>query len=288
MRLLPLALAATLIGCGATPAPAPAPADFTILQLNDVYEANPVGGAGGLARVATLRERLAAKGPVLTVLAGDFLSPSAIGLAKVDGERLAGAQMIAAFDAMGLDVVTFGNHEFDVKEEQLLARLKESKATWVSSNVSRANGEPFPGVKRHVIRELGPVKLGIFSVTLNSNPKDWVKYDPDYRAVARREIAALKAEGAQVILALTHLDLADDISLAAEISEIDLVLGGHEHENWRIDRGPDFTPVRKADANARTVFVHRVTARAGQAGVDSELVHIGDDLPFEPKTAAVV
>lgn len=287
MRLLPLALAATLVGCGATPAPAPAPADFTILQLNDVYEANPVGGAGGLARVATLRKQLMADGPVITVLAGDFLSPSAIGLAKVDGERLAGAQMIAAFDAMGLDVVTFGNHEFDVKEAQLLARLKESKATWVSSNVTRANGEPFPGVVRHVIRELGGVKLGIFAVTLGSNPKAWVKYDTDFHGVAKREIAALQAKGAQVILALTHLDLQDDIGLAADIADIDLVLGGHEHENWRVDRGPDFTPVRKADANARTVFVHRVKARAGQARVDSELVRIDDRFPAEPETAKV-
>ena len=49
----------------------------TFLQINDVYATSPVDGAGGLARVATLKRRLADAGrtPFL-VLAGDFLSPS--------------------------------------------------------------------------------------------------------------------------------------------------------------------------------------------------------------------
>ncbi len=283
-------LAAALIGCGAQPTPTPiaptARPDVTVLQLNDVYEINPVGGGGGLARVATLRAQLEAQGPVLTVLAGDTLSPSAIGLAKVDGERLAGAQMIATFNVMGLDVATFGNHEFDLKEAQLLACLKASRFTWISSNVTRADGSPFPGVPTRLVRQVGAVRVGVFAVTLGSNPKGWVRYDTDFAAVARREIAALQAEGAQIIVALTHLDLADDIALAVQVPEIDLVLGGHEHENWRVDRGADLTPVRKADANARTVFVHRVYARAGQARVDSELVVVDGTIADEPKTAA--
>src|SRR6476619_5559035 len=54
-----------------------AAARFTILQLNDVYSAEPVNGAGGLARVATLKRRVASEGrPALLLVAGDFLSPS--------------------------------------------------------------------------------------------------------------------------------------------------------------------------------------------------------------------
>lgn len=287
----PLALLLAACGAGPTapadapkPASAPAP-DLIVLQLNDVYEINPVGGAGGLARVATLRQRLAGEAPVLTVMAGDFLSPSAMGVAKVDGERIAGAQMIATLNIMGLDVATFGNHEFDLKEPQLLARLEESRFAWVSSNVTHGDA-PFPGVKTRLVREMGGVKVGVFSVTLDVKPQPWVKYDTDYIGVARREVAALKAEGATVIIALTHLDLGDDIDLAAAVPDIDMVLGGHEHENWRVDRGIDQTPVRKADANARTVFVHRVFAREGQDRVESTLVPVTEALPDEPKTAA--
>jgi 5'-nucleotidase/UDP-sugar diphosphatase len=87
---------------GATPE---AGIDFTLLQLNDVYEITPVanGTSGGLARVATLRQQLLAENPnTITILAGDFLSPSALGTARVDGEPLAGKQMVAAAQPNGL------------------------------------------------------------------------------------------------------------------------------------------------------------------------------------------
>src|SRR5438552_18650889 len=54
-----------------------AAAQLTFLQINDVYTTVPINDVGGLARVATLKRRLAANGhPVILALAGDFLSPS--------------------------------------------------------------------------------------------------------------------------------------------------------------------------------------------------------------------
>ena len=56
--------------------------DFTILQLNDVYDAMPVEGGrrGGLARVTTLYQQLREENPnIFSVMVGDFLAPSAIG-----------------------------------------------------------------------------------------------------------------------------------------------------------------------------------------------------------------
>lgn len=282
-------LALTLSACGArtvgpnqtTDAPA-----LIVLQLNDVYEINPVGGEGGLARVATLRGQLESEAPVLTVMAGDFLSPSAMGVAKFDGERIAGAQMIGTLNAMGLDVATLGNHEFDLSEAQLAARIAESSFTWVSSNITRADGTPITSVVPRLTRTVGGVVVGIFSVTLDDNNPAWIKYDTDYQAVARREVTALKAAGAQVIIGLTHLSLQDDIELAAAVPEIDVIMGGHEHENWQIRRGADRTPICKADANARTVFVHRITRDDDGVETDSLLVPVGPDLDDDPATAA--
>ncbi|MCA9739301.1 MAG: bifunctional metallophosphatase/5'-nucleotidase, partial [Gemmatimonadetes bacterium] len=96
--LLRTGLAMLATGCATAPPAAVAPrdgrVDIVFLHLNDVYEITPVEGgrAGGLGRVATLRERWAAQEPVLvTTFGGDLLSPSAMGTARVDGERLAGA-----------------------------------------------------------------------------------------------------------------------------------------------------------------------------------------------------
>ena len=79
-------------------------------------------GQGGLARVATVRRRLADQGPVIFVLAGDLLSPSL--LSKYFNGRPDGRG--ARFGAR-LDYATFGNHEFELPVDTLNARIAESK-----------------------------------------------------------------------------------------------------------------------------------------------------------------
>lgn len=67
-------------------------------------------------------------------MAGDFLNPSLLGTIKIDDERISGKQMIEVMNAMNFDLVTFGNHEFDIKEDELQKRLNESTFPWMSSN----------------------------------------------------------------------------------------------------------------------------------------------------------
>ena len=111
----------------------------TLIQLNDVYEIAPVnqGKEGGFARLAYLIDSIKLENPNTLVLhAGDFLSPSVIGNLKDDkGSKIKGRQMIEVMNASGIDYVTFGNHEFDIKEKELLARIEESTFKWISSNV---------------------------------------------------------------------------------------------------------------------------------------------------------
>lgn len=298
-----LLLAGLAAGCASTPAPpaggsggtAGTVVEIDLLQLNDVYEIGPVEGGkrGGLARVATLRKRLLAENPnTFTLLAGDFVSPSALGTAKVDGQALAGRQMVAVLDAMGLDLATFGNHEFDLKEGQLLDRLGESRFRWTSANVTRASGGAFPGVSPHVVLTArgpgGSVRIGVVGVTLASNPVAFASY-ADPLDSFRREFESLRGQ-VDVVVGLTHLDFAEDQALAESVPEVDLILGGHEHENVRAFRGADFTPILKADANARTVYVHHLrydTARRSLA-VDSRLVIVSDEIPEDPEVAKIV
>ena len=301
--LLTLLLVA-LAGCAPTApvasagaaGPPPGQVGFTVLQLNDVYEITPVEGgqAGGLARVAGLRQRLLAEDPnTLTLLAGDFLSPSALGTARVDGERLAGRQMVAVLNALGLDAAAVGNHEFDVSEAAFHARIAEAAFPFVSANVRGADGAPFADVAPRLVVPLvvapgDTVRVGIASVVLPSNDAAYVRY-LDADSTLRAEVARLDA-AADVVIGLTHQAFPDDVAAAATIPGLDVVLGGHEHENVRAYRGPRLTPVLKADANARTVYVHRVTLdrATGAVEVASELVPITPETPEDPATAAVV
>ena len=111
---------------------------FKFIQLNDVYEIAPLGEGtfGGLARVAHVRDSIKKENPnTFLFMAGDFLSHSLLGTIKVNGERIQGKQMIEVMNAMEFDLVTFGNHEFDLKEKDLQKRLNESSFPWMSSNV---------------------------------------------------------------------------------------------------------------------------------------------------------
>jgi 5'-nucleotidase len=271
--------------------------NITLLQMNDVYEISPVEGGtrGGLARVATLRKQLLAKNPrTYTLIAGDFLSPSAIGTATVNGQRLAGKQMIASLNAMGLDYATFGNHEFDINAQQLNDRLKESNFQWFSSNVTTTQGETFPGVSlNRIINVKGDggktVRVGLIGLTLDSNPASYVQYT-DPIAAAKKQVAALKGK-VDIIIALTHLSIAQDRELIRSVPEINIVLGGHEHENIQQRRGRNFVPIAKADANARTVYIHNLvydTDKPKSLEITSNLQLITDAIPDEPETATVV
>jgi 5'-nucleotidase/UDP-sugar diphosphatase len=269
----------------------------TFLHLNDIYEITPVAGGqqGGMARLATLRKQLLKANPrTYTILAGDCFSPSALGTAVVDGEKLAGRHMVAVMNAVGFDFATFGNHEFDVKPEQFLRRIGESKFKWFSGNVADAEGRPFPRVEPHVVftakgEHGGEVRIGLIGVTLESNKASWVRYD-DPLATAVRQARELRGQ-VDILIAVTHQSLEADRKLVAAAPEIDLVLGGHEHDNVQQWRGLRFAPIFKADANARSAYVLDLaydTDRRRLVKMEPHFREITNALPEDRETAELV
>jgi len=182
-----------------------------------------------MARLATLVRRVREENPnTVFVLGGDTLSPSPLSTA------LQGKQMIAAFNALGLDLATFGNHEFDFGPAVLAERVRESTFAWLSANVrDRASGAAFGAAERARLITLGGVAVGFFGITMTdtahtSSPGPDVIFDEPL-PVARAAADDLRRRGARIVVALTHQPMADDRALAAA-AEVDLVLGGHEHE----------------------------------------------------------
>jgi len=265
--------------------------DFTVVQLNDVYDAAPVEGGtlGGLARVATLVRKLKQENPnLLTLMIGDFLSPSAISATTGD----AGQHMIEALNALGLTHATVGNHEFDLPEADLKLRIGESRFKWIVSNVKDVEGRPFEGVAENEIIEFANdagerVRVALLGVCIDSMKK-WAKFANPVES-ARAQVAALEGK-ADVFLAMTHLTIAEDKILGTEVPRLDVLLGGHEHETAKAIVGEDATPIFKADSNARSAFVHRFRfdTQTRVAHLFSQLVPIDASLEEEPETAAIV
>ncbi len=262
-------------------------APLTILQINDVYSTVPIDGMGGLARVATVKARLAAAGRTpLLMIAGDFLSPS------VASSIFKGEQMVAALGAAGLDMATLGNHEFDFGPDVLLQRMAEAKWQWVVSNVidTRTN-RPVGGAVPYVVRTFGRMKVGFIGLCLdgdeiNSDRLGFLKLVDPLEAAAEY-LPMLKREGATMIVAITHLPFADDRRLVQRFPEINLVVGGHEH--YPITAVENQTLITKAGSDAR--FIGRIDLNQRTDGMVErffELIPVNATIPDEPTAAAVI
>ena len=274
------ALAAALACAGGLP-PAPAPTNpIRFLSINDVYIADTLpDGGGGLARVAAIRDRIALEGPTLLVVAGDFLSPSAL-------TRLAGGRhMVDALNAARADYATFGEHEFDLPRDTLLARIGESRFKWLSTNCAGPDGAPLAGSVPWDTIRLAERKVGLFGLTAPGPYPEYVRCD-DPDAATRRALDTLVAQGAELIVAVTHQPLEADRRLLNRESRIDLILGGHEHEAQSLSISGRH--VLKADANARTIQFATVWGAKGQWREAVTLLPVHSGLPSDSATAAAV
>ena len=279
--------------------------DFTFLQVNDVYEIAPIQGGeyGGLARVETVHQNLLKENPnTMLVMAGDFLNPSLLGTVKYEGERIRGKQMVEVMNAMNFSLVCFGNHEFDISKKDLQKRLNESTFPWVSANVSlneKDKSELFykerNGKKEYVhetfVKDFTDadgteIKVGFISVCIPSNPKDYVEYGNMF-IKAKSSYNRLK-EKVDVVFGLTHVEIEQDKKIAALIPDIPLFMGGHEHTNMSVSVGN--SKITKADANAKTAYIHRVSydKNTGKTVVNSELKEINKTIPSEERVGKVV
>jgi len=236
---------------------------FTIIHMNDVYEMMPVSGGtlGGVARVATLKKKLQAENPyTYLTMAGDLHGPSGLGLAVVDGKQLAGQQNVAIMNRVGIDYFTFGDHEFDIYTgEEHMQRLAETEFQMISSNVYAADGNPFPNVIINDVITItnsagASIQVGIFGIS-EPVPRSTVElFYIEYEEAISKQVAAL-ADSVDMLIALTHLSVVVDSDIATRYPEIDLILGGDDHERMKVELGDGLAPIFKSDSNARSVQV---------------------------------
>lgn len=102
---------------------------LSLLHFSDVYELKTLGGIC-LARVAGLRRQLADRGaPALVTFGGDLLGPSPLSEALVHGTPLAGRQMVATLNAIGVDCAVLGDRELSGYDE---ATVQPRAARWMA------------------------------------------------------------------------------------------------------------------------------------------------------------
>ncbi len=216
---------------------------------------------GGLARVATVvKEMRKLYGDKLVVVSGgdDLMGPFYL--------AFHGVPEYEAMDLVGYDVVTPGNHEFDLGPKVYAEALKHARFAVISTNME-LDYPPFIGrIHKYRILKVGGLKVGFFGLMAPelptiSNVGDSVKVKTDLVKVARDAVKLLKKRGADVVIAVTHIGIERDIMLAKHVSGIAAILGGHSHtvvRDFHVVTGPGGWKTVVVQAGARAMYAGRL------------------------------
>lgn len=147
-----------------------------------------------------------------------------------------GESVAKLMKACGYDAMTTGNHDWSYGKDRLKELGGIANVKILSGNIKNADGTSFfdtDELVKEIIKNGKTLKIGVFGV---SDPEMKNKTTPsnvegldfqDAVAYAKREAATLKAEGGDVVIALSHT--LDPKNVAAQVDGIDLWLCGHEH-----------------------------------------------------------
>ena len=188
---------------------------------------------GGAARLATaIRQHRAAHEaegrPVVTLDAGDQ-SQGTLFYTTYGGR--AEVQML---NAIGIDAMTLGNHEFNRGPESLARMIDTADFPFVASNITAASGSPLDGkIVPHLIVERDGTEIGILGVTTPdtvflSSPGDDVSFADEIESLTAA-VADMQARGVTKILLLSHVGFVRDQQIAAAVDGISAIIGGHSH-----------------------------------------------------------
>ena len=221
-----------------------------ILYTNDVHcGIEDAIGYAGLAAYEKAYEKLGYE--VILVDNGDAIQGGPIGtLSK-------GEYIIDIMNAVGYDIATIGNHEFDYGMDQFMALREKAEFPYVSANFCDLEGNPI--LDPYVIKELGGWKVAFVGV---STPETFTKSTPTYfqdeegnyiysfcqgeegaklYAAVQKAVDDARAEGAEIVVAMSHLG-TDGSSVPYTSSDlivnttgIDAVLDGHSHSVWEME-----------------------------------------------------
>ncbi|MGC8833875.1 MAG: bifunctional metallophosphatase/5'-nucleotidase, partial [Armatimonadota bacterium] len=264
---------------------------LTLLHTNDIH-ARVLSGSnledesrGGLARLASLVKQIRAEMPnVLLFDSGDWASGT------VEAYLTSGRAVAQVISSLGYNAVCLGNHEFDWGQQNARELLKSLGTPVVCANLlDAATGEPWGDLKPYLLMTVNGVRMAVFGlITLETLRYEWPSFLEGLRfedpiATAAKLVPELRKQADLVIL-LSHLGLRMDQQLATAVPGIDIILGGHSHDNvttrlivggtliaqtgYHVERlGRVDLILKKADrptADGRRYTIEAVNGRAGR------------------------
>ncbi|WP_108651524.1 bifunctional metallophosphatase/5'-nucleotidase [Dongshaea marina] len=151
-------------------------------------------------------------------------------------------------NALGIDAMTLGNHEFDLDHQLLAEFIQQAKFEVLASNIEFRADDPLYScytegkLKCHqggelsqqlMLKELNGHKLAIIGVTTEQTP-DIACPEPgtlfhSVQQTTQDLIDRLRQSGIVNIIVLSHLGIEQDRQLARSVDGLSLIIGGHTH-----------------------------------------------------------
>jgi 2',3'-cyclic-nucleotide 2'-phosphodiesterase (5'-nucleotidase family) len=210
---------------------------LTLLHFNDFHgqlqpyvDPEMAASVGGIARLSTTIERVRGedpKRPVLLLFGGDLLQGT------VTSTLFLGVPDVVLLDRLGVDAAVMGNHELDYGQDAFRHLVSLAGFPFLAANV-QAQPEPLPLKPYTIVTWPGGPRVAILGLITpeliaTTHPRNVAGLSvEDPVLVARRLAAELRAEN-DLLIVLSHMGIARDRSLAAELPDIDVIVGGHNH-----------------------------------------------------------
>jgi len=245
--------------------------ELVLLHTNDFHGALLANdGRSVIGEMATVVKVVrAVNSQVLLVDSGDFNTGSAISN-MFDAEP-----GIRAYNIMGYDAVTFGNHEFDGNMEKLNAQIGLADFPFVSSNIKKADGS-YLGGNRYIVKQYNDFTVGVFGIT---TLRTLTIASPDKSLVFVNEIEAAREvvdilrnqEKVDIIIGLTHMgdvkeapDHITSVELASAVDGIDIIVDAHSHSYFDIPKRVEHTWIVSANEMGKYMGFGRLIVRNGK------------------------
>lgn len=230
-----------------------------IITTNDMHAT-----IDAFPKLATIVKAYEERGTVLLVDSGDRVS----GNAYVDDAKEAGVPIIELMNAVGYDVVTLGNHEFDKGHKVLNTMVNRSEFRWVAANVGCK--QPTPKFEPYTTFDIEGIKIGFVGVVGTENEgfplgrrsgyKEFT-FENDYDA-ALSTCRAIAPEHDFVVL-LSHMGYDMDLNLAkSENNGCNWIAGAHSHDLKNETVGT--TQITQNNKNLRYVTIAKLSVKDGE------------------------
>jgi 2',3'-cyclic-nucleotide 2'-phosphodiesterase (5'-nucleotidase family) len=170
------------------------------------------------------------------------------------GFRVGGEPILRLMSELGYDAMTVGNRESHPRRELFPRKLEDARFPILCANLTARTGAPTPTRPWVLLERLG-LRVAIMGLTVPMFTRkmwsqalcDYLYENPIERAQA---LAAELRPRCDLLIALTHIGLREDESLAAAVPEIDLIVGGHTHADLPAPVEVGSTPILHTTAYA--------------------------------------